>query len=164
MEAYLPTINSTYLSRGLYNPLGRGYPDVSAQSWRFRIIEGAQDGLIGGTSASCPAFAGIVALLNDKRSLNGLPTLGFLNPLLYSLTNNTLPANPLLNSTTLSNTTTGNGTGLNDITIGSNPGCGTDGFNTAPGWDAVTGLGTPNFGLLVAQLTANTTAAGYINV
>ncbi|KAI9443540.1 subtilisin-like protein [Lactarius indigo] len=35
--------------------------------------------------------------------------------------------------------------GLNDITSGSNPGCGTDGFSAVPGWDPVTGLGTPDF-------------------
>ncbi|KAH8994009.1 hypothetical protein EDB92DRAFT_1944285 [Lactarius akahatsu] len=35
--------------------------------------------------------------------------------------------------------------GLNDITSGSNPGCDTDGFSAVPGWDPVTGLGTPDF-------------------
>lgn len=34
---------------------------------------------------------------------------------------------------------------MNDITKGSNPGCGTEGFNASKGWDPVTGLGTPNF-------------------
>ncbi|KAH9044184.1 subtilisin-like protein [Lactarius hengduanensis] len=49
--------------------------------------------------------------------------LGFLNPWLY-----------------------GRGfRGLDDITEGSNPGCGTDGFSPIVGWDPVTGLGTPNF-------------------
>ncbi|KAH9025386.1 hypothetical protein EDB85DRAFT_1982937, partial [Lactarius pseudohatsudake] len=38
--------------------------------------------------------------------------------------------------------------GLNDITSGSNPGCGTDGFSAIPGWDPVTGLGTPDFEML----------------
>jgi hypothetical protein len=32
---------------------------------------------------------------------------------------------------------------LNDITNGTNPGCGTAGFSAARGWDPVTGLGTP---------------------
>ncbi|KAH8994355.1 subtilisin-like protein [Lactarius hatsudake] len=31
------------------------------------------------------------------------------------------------------------------VTSGSNPGCGTNGFSAAPGWDPVTGLGTPDF-------------------
>jgi tripeptidyl-peptidase-1 len=65
--------------------------------------------LIGGTSASAPTFAGIVALLNDVRLSNNLSSLGFLNPLLYSK---------------------GIG-GLNDITVGHNSGCGTTGFNVS---------------------------------
>jgi tripeptidyl-peptidase-1 len=32
-----------------------------------------------------------------------------------------------------------------DVTVGNNPGCQTDGFPAAPGWDPVSGLGTPNF-------------------
>jgi tripeptidyl-peptidase I len=31
------------------------------------------------------------------------------------------------------------------ITTGSNPGCGTNGFAAVKGWDPVTGLGTPDF-------------------
>ena len=30
---------------------------------------------------------------------------------------------------------------LNDITNGTNPGCGTEGFEAVEGWDPVTGLG-----------------------
>ncbi|KAF8806309.1 subtilisin-like protein [Phlegmacium glaucopus] len=99
------------------------YPDVSAQSDRFRIFLDGRAVLIGGTSASSPTFAGFVALLNDARLNAGLPPLGFLNPFLYSI----------------------GFLGLNDITSGHNAGCGTEGFNATKGWDPVTGLGTPNF-------------------
>ena len=34
---------------------------------------------------------------------------------------------------------------LHDITKGSNFGCKSKGFKTAPGWDPVTGMGTPNY-------------------
>jgi hypothetical protein len=34
---------------------------------------------------------------------------------------------------------------LHDITVGSNPGCNTNGFAVTEGWDPVTGLGTPNY-------------------
>ncbi|QRW08825.1 hypothetical protein RhiLY_07824 [Ceratobasidium sp. AG-Ba] len=74
------------------------------------------------TSASSPTFAGVIALVNDYRMSNGKRPLGFLNPWLYS-----------------------NSAMLNDITIGNNPGCETDGFSAAVGWDPVTGLGTPDF-------------------
>ncbi|KAH9013722.1 peptidase S8/S53 domain-containing protein [Lactarius hengduanensis] len=67
--------------------------------------------------------AGIISLLNDYLITNGGPPLGFLNIRLYD----------------------DGFAGLNDITSGSNPGCGTDGFSAAPGWDPVTGLGTPDF-------------------
>jgi hypothetical protein len=56
--------------------------------------------------------AGIISLLNDYRISNGKAPLGWLNPWLYS-------------------------EGLNDITSGSNPGCGTNGFSAIAGWDPV---------------------------
>lgn len=114
------------LHKGLFNPNGRAFPDVAAQSNRFKIIFKGRPALIGGTSASSPAFAGFVALLNDVRLKTGRPPMGFLNPFLYSR----------------------GLAGLNDITSGNNAGCGTPGFNSTVGWDPVTGLGTPNFGKL----------------
>ncbi|RPD78406.1 family S53 protease-like protein [Lentinus tigrinus ALCF2SS1-7] len=88
---------------------------------------------VSGTSAASPSFASLVALLNDRQLAQGEAPLGFLNPFLYSL-----------------------GPGiLNDITQGSNPGCGTEGFPAEVGWDPVTGLGTPDFinlfGLILAS-------------
>lgn len=82
-------------------------PDVAAQGDNFRIFFRGRPGLIGGTSASSPAFTGIISLLNDARLSRGLPPLGFLNPFLYSIGK----------------------AGLTDITVGNNPGCGTPGFN-----------------------------------
>jgi len=119
--AYLSAFGTTYT--GLYNKTGRGYPDVSAQGQSFQVVIGGQTSSVTGTSASTPTFAAVISLLNDYRIANGKSPLGFLNPLLYS-----------------------KGTsGLNDITIGSNPGCSTIGFPAGMGWDPVTGLGTPDF-------------------
>lgn len=42
-------------------------------------------GQTGGTSAAAPVVAGIIALLNDARLRAGKPTMGFINPFLYSL-------------------------------------------------------------------------------
>lgn len=39
---------------------------------------------------------------------------------------------------------------LTDIKNGSNPGCGSSGFKAVPGWDPITGLGTPNYPKLLA--------------
>lgn len=35
--------------------------------------------------------------------------------------------------------------------MGGNQGCGTAGYTAVPGWDPVTGLGTPNFPKLLAM-------------
>ncbi|KAK0190627.1 tripeptidyl peptidase A [Armillaria mellea] len=116
---------------GLYNASGRGVPDVSAYAVTYRAWYRGLATSIGGTSASTPTFSGLVALLNDARLKASKPTLGFLNPLLYEK----------------------GLAGLNDIKSGSNPGCGTNGFNATEGWDPATGLGTPNFGKLKDLLT-----------
>jgi subtilase family serine protease len=92
----------------------QGIPDVAAQADRFRIFLSGKAVSIGGTSAATPTFAGIVSLLNSARLSKGLPSLGFINPLIYS-------AN-------VSET-------FSDITIGSNPGCGTEGFNVGGSLD-----------------------------
>ena len=60
-------------------------------------------------------MAGIVSLVNDYYISRGEPTLGFLNPLLYHQFYK----------------------GVKDILVGFNPGCGTDGFEAASGWDPV---------------------------
>jgi len=78
----------------------------------------------------------VISLLNDARIAAKLPSLGFLNPWLYTKGLN----------------------GLNDIVGGKNPGCGTGGFTAVKGWDPVTGLGTPNFGLLKDLVLDGTTA------
>lgn len=93
----------------------------------------------GGTSAAAPVVAAIMALLNDARFRAGKPAVGFVNPWLYS-----------------------SASSLNDITEGAALGCTgidlqngiqIDGagiipyatWNASIGWDAATGLGTPNF-------------------
>jgi len=125
VTTFLGTLgNGTYA--GLYNPSGRAYPDVAAHGVNFQVVVGDKIYSVGGTSASSPAFASVISLLNDALLAAGRSPLGFLNPWLYS------KASP----------------GLNDIVGGTNPGCGTDGFTAVKGWDPVTGLGTPNFGLL----------------
>ncbi|KAL0573726.1 hypothetical protein V5O48_008222 [Marasmius crinis-equi] len=129
--SYQSAAVTTFLNRlgstnsGLFNTTGRAYPDVAAQGTGFQVIVGGRTTSVGGTSASSPTVAGIIALLNDVRLAAGRSSLGFLNPLIYQ-----------------------NGAAFNDITSGSNPGCGTNGFTATAGWDPVTGFGTPDFAKL----------------
>jgi tripeptidyl-peptidase I len=120
VSAYLDQLGDRW--DGLYNRTGRGFPDVAAQSYRFHVIDKGNETLLSGTSA----FAGIVALLNAARIQAGKPTLGFLNPWIYSTAYK----------------------GLNDIVGGGSKGCtGTDiysglpapfvpyaSWNATPGW------------------------------
>ncbi|KAJ7114150.1 family S53 protease-like protein [Mycena crocata] len=122
---YLTSLGST--NSGKFNRTGRGFPDVAAQGENFEIAWNSQVGTVDGTSCSSPTFAAIIALLNDQLIAAGKPPLGFLNPFLYSAAGRAA---------------------LNDIITGSNPGCNTNGFPAKIGWDAVTGLGTPNFARL----------------
>ncbi|KAF2726224.1 subtilisin-like protein [Polychaeton citri CBS 116435] len=126
---------------GLYNPHGRGFPDVAAQGYHFHVIDQGSESLISGTSASAPTFAGVVSLLNGARVQAGKKPLGFLNPWIYSAGYK----------------------GLNDVVDGGATGCtGTDiysgldapyvpyaSWNATKGWDPVTGYGTPDFGKLL---------------
>lgn len=106
---------------------GRGYPDVSAMAVGYPVVCTGVAYLVSGTSCATPVFAGIISLLNDYRLSNGKPTLGFLNPWLYS--------------DQVSKT-------LVDVVEDYNEGCGPIGWYAAKGWDPVTGLGYPNFGNL----------------
>ncbi|KAF7344006.1 Family S53 protease [Mycena venus] len=126
VAAYLAWLDSlgTIPEDGRFNRSGRGFPDVSAQGENYEIVVDNQFGTVAGTSCSSPLFASVIALLNDELVAAGKPTLGFLNPFLYSSVGRAA---------------------LNDVMFGDNPGCATDGFFGHAGWDAVTGLGTPNY-------------------
>jgi tripeptidyl-peptidase I len=87
-----------------------------------------------GTSAAAPTFSAIVSLLNEQQIKRGKPVLGFLNPWLYQTWAKTKSA-------------------FYDVTNGGNAdGCCIHGFVCKPGYDAVTGLGTPNYTVLKQML------------
>ncbi|KAI0630312.1 subtilisin-like protein [Trametes polyzona] len=117
----------------VFNRTGRAYPDVAVNGHNIAGINNGKDWVSGGTSASAPIFAAMLTAVNDARIAAGKSPVGWINPMIYSHFF----------------------TGVwNDITNGSNPGCGTDGFPAAPGWDPVTGLGTPNFPRMLAAFMA----------
>jgi tripeptidyl-peptidase-1 len=74
---------------GIYNRIGRGYPDVAAIGDFVVVYIGGARGRIGGTSASSPAFASIITRINEERLAIGKSPVGFINPVLVS---NDIPA------------------------------------------------------------------------
>jgi subtilase family serine protease len=90
---------------------------------------------IGGTSLSCPQWAGLVAIADQ---LNG-GGLGLINPALYKI-----GADPGHYASDFFDVTTGNNQA--DPTV--------PGYSAGPGWDPVTGLGTPNAANFVPDLVA----------
>lgn len=92
-------------NQGLFNASGRGIPDVSAIGDGILINFRGQFGTVSDSAASSTIFASVVALINDRRAAANMSSLGFLNPFLYE-----------------------NPQAFDDITTGSNPGCGTDGY------------------------------------
>ncbi|KAH8985704.1 subtilisin-like protein [Lactarius akahatsu] len=128
VPTFLEDLGSRY--QGLYNDSGRGIPDVAAQSMNLPILFNNREQGESGISGATPIVGGIISLLNDQLISTARGPLGFLNPWLY-----------------------GRGLAtLDDITQGSNSGCGMDGFSAIAGWDPVTGLGTPNSRRMMGQL------------
>jgi subtilase family serine protease len=98
------------------------------------LPNGASGGWIdvGGTSAGAPQWAGLVALADQLRAENGEGSLGNLPAAVY-----TLPASD-----------------FHDITSGSN------GYPATPGYDLVTGRGSPIANLLVPGLAGTSPTGG----
>ena len=67
-----------------YNRYGRGYPDISLIGTYYLTAIQQQLYLLSGTSCSAPLLAAFVTLTNSVRKKAGLPSIGFLNPTLYS--------------------------------------------------------------------------------
>jgi tripeptidyl-peptidase-1 len=129
---------------GSFPPGGRATPDLSLIGGKFQIVQnGKIPPPLSGTSGSAPSFAALVSLLNEVRLSNGGAPMGFLNPFLFQ-----------------------HADAFTDITSGTNalgdfqhPGPTKYGFNCTPGWDPVTGLGTPIFPKLLAGAMATTVRA-----
>lgn len=108
----------------------RGFPDLAANGARYVVAVDGEFELVFGTSCAAPVVASILTLVNDARLAVGKRPIGFINPTIYSEQFKGA---------------------FNDITMGGNQGCGTPGFSAVPGWDPVSGLGTPNFPKLLAR-------------
>jgi kumamolisin len=103
---------------GTANLTGRGVPDVAGDAdpeTGYIVIVDGEEGVIGGTSAVAPLWAGLIALLNESLGKN----VGWFHPRLYG----TLTQHKA----------------LHDITSGKN-----GAYQAQVGWDACTGLGSPD--------------------
>jgi len=121
----------------LYAADGCAKPDIAALSTNYQVYSaGAAAGTLTGTSAASPAFAGMVAVINDLLVASGKPTVGFINPALYAAAES--GAADFLGF---------------DVVTGNNKHSGCKaGFPAVEGWDAMTGLGTPTFQKLKSVL------------
>lgn len=107
-------------------------PDISAVADPFTGVKIVLDGQVvvgGGTSQSAPIWAGLTAVMNQFLLANGGTLIGDINPLLYRIAQGApRPA-------------------FRDITLGGNA------VDIAgPGYDLVSGLGTPDVDNLVRNL------------
>jgi kumamolisin len=107
---------------------GRGVPDVAGDAdpeTGYNVVVDGQQTVIGGTSAVAPLWAGLFALINESLGTN----VGYVNPLLYGAKAEAT---------------------FHDITSGNN-----GDYSAGPGWDACTGLGSPNGSALLTALKSN---------
>eukprot|EP01040_Poterioochromonas_malhamensis_P005974 gene5974-6421_t len=120
-----------------YNLSGRGYPDISFLAHAYLIAVNGTNDVVDGTSASTPAFAGILSIVNYERKKKGLSTMGWLNPFLYSYSNSfTYDITYGYNNCSALYT---NSAGQTLKT------CCLQGYHATTGWDPVTGLGSINY-------------------
>ena len=106
----------------------RNMPDVALTADNiFIVADNGQQEDVGGTSAATPLWAGFTALVNQQAVAASLPTVGFLNPALYTIGKGADYANC-----------------FHDITTGNNTWSGSPNlFFAVPGYDLCTGWGTP---------------------
>lgn len=108
---------------------GRGVPDVAGNAdpvSGYKIVVDGQQTVVGGTSAVAPLWAGLIARLAQSTGKK----FGLLQTPLYSGVAAGEPTD-----------------GFNDITSGNN-----GVYSAGPGWDACTGLGSPNGTELLKRL------------
>jgi subtilase family serine protease len=138
-------IPSWQAQSGVINSSNRGSttlrngPDVSANA-NFTFYVCADQTTctannFGGTSFAAPMWAGYIALVNQQLGANGQPSIGFINPTIYS-----------------QNLTSAYSTDFHDITSGTS-----GSFSAVTGYDLVTGWGSPNGTGLINALAGGTT-------
>ncbi|HEV3415159.1 MAG TPA: S53 family peptidase [Pirellulales bacterium] len=129
---YSPYESEPSFQRGFQNTGHRSNPDVAYDAdpySGFYVYDSASGGswyAVGGTSAGAPQWAGLIADANQGRAAAGRAPLSSALQAIYSLAS----------------------ADFHDITSGNN------GYAAGPGYDAVTGRGSPNANLVVRDLIA----------
>ncbi len=111
---------------------GRGVPDVAGDAdptTGYKVLVDGKMMIVGGTSAVAPLWAGLIAILNQKLGQD----VGFLNPIIYNQHVEQSAFHDIIN-------------GTNDTSWLPNA------YRANQGWDACTGLGTPNGQKLLEQI------------
>jgi len=119
----------------------RNVPDVALTAENvFVDYNNGGSGIFGGTSCAAPLWASFTALINQQAVAHGLPTVGFLNPDIYSIGKG-------------SNYTAS----FHDITVGNNTSHHSRNmFFAVTGYDLCTGWGTPTGTNLINALAPQT--------
>eukprot|EP00007_Cunea_sp_BSH-02190019_P008949 CAMPEP_0174239518 /NCGR_PEP_ID=MMETSP0417-20130205/14990_1 /TAXON_ID=242541 /ORGANISM="Mayorella sp, Strain BSH-02190019" /LENGTH=707 /DNA_ID=CAMNT_0015318467 /DNA_START=134 /DNA_END=2257 /DNA_ORIENTATION=- len=144
VEKYLNAPDAKLPPSSIFNAEGRAYGDAVTCGHNLAVYMKNGGGWVNidGTSASAPIFAAIATLLTEVSMNNGGPALGLMTPMMYEAAK----ANPAA---------------FTDIVWGENncgttdfePICCEHGFSSVPGFDAVSGLGSPNFAVLARMVT-----------
>jgi len=110
----------------------RNVPDVAAEANNDNYVcnIGVCHGTWGGTSFAAPRWAGFIALVNQQAVAASYPSVGFLNPAIYAIGKKASYSSD-----------------FHDIISGNNnvdgSCCGQEFFYAVPGYDLVTGWGSP---------------------
>ncbi len=131
----------------------RNIPDVAMEADfdNYNCNVGTCQGGWGGTSFAAPRWAGFAALVNQQADESGDGPIGFLNPVLYNI------GKGALYSTT-----------FHDITSGKNDDGGSSPapyqiFSAVPGYDLVTGWGSPTGQSLIDALAPKATSGFHLS-
>ena len=127
----------------VFNASGRAYPDVAIVGHNIMVTLNGTFNAVDGTSASAPIWAGILTLLNDQLLNAGHKPVGLVNALLYHVAQSSPDS-------------------FVDVVVGENrcggagftPACCPAGYGAVPGFDAISGLGVPNYPALLQAVLA----------
>jgi subtilase family serine protease len=94
--------------------------------------------VIGGTSSSSPQWAGLIAMADQLAHNANKADVGYINPALYQIADSSAQY----------------AADFHDVTVGCNQTTSIPGYCASQGWDAVTGLGSPDAASLLPDLVA----------